>query len=262
MNLEQVLNRTIKVAEKAGNFITEQAQDFSIDVVEKKGHQDYVSYVDKEAERILVEGLRGILPDSGFIAEENTAGHHNEKYLWIIDPLDGTTNFIHGVAPFAISIALQIDGETVLGLVYELGQKELFYSCSGMPVYCNQKVVTVSKADGLKNGLIATGFHTGNFERLEQQLTVVKKIVEGSHGLRRHGSAATDLAYVAAGRFDGFFEYGLNPWDVAAGAFLVQQAGGKVSDFTGGGNYMFGKEMIAGSPKVHDDLLSLLKTKF
>jgi myo-inositol-1(or 4)-monophosphatase len=262
MNLEQVLNRTIKVAETAGSFIIEQGKDFSIDVVEKKGHQDYVSFVDKEAERILVEGLRGILPDSGFIAEENTAGHHNEKYLWIVDPLDGTTNFIHGVAPYAISIALQIDGKTALGLVYELGQKELFYSCSGMPVYCNQKVVSVSKADGLNNALIATGFHTSNFERLDQQLNVLKKIVEGSHGLRRHGSAATDLAYVAAGRFDGFFEYGLNPWDVAAGAFLVQQAGGIVSDYTGGGNYMFGKEMIAGSPKVHDDLLSLLKTKF
>ncbi|MGD9992344.1 MAG: inositol monophosphatase [Salinivirgaceae bacterium] len=262
MNLEQVLKRTIKVAETAGSFIIEQGKDFSIDVVEKKGHQDYVSFVDKEAERILVEGLRGILPDSGFIAEENTAGHQNEKHLWIVDPLDGTTNFIHGVAPYAISIALQIDGKTALGLVYELGQKELFYSCSGMPVYCNQKVVSVSKADGLKNALIATGFHTSNFERLDQQLKVLKKIVEGSHGLRRHGSAATDLAYVAAGRFDGFFEYGLNPWDVAAGAFLVQQAGGIVSDYTGGGNYMFGKEMIAGSPKVHDDLLSLLKTKF
>lgn len=261
MNLEHVLNRTIKVAETAGSFIIEQGKDFSIDVVEKKGHQDFVSFVDKEAERILVEGLRGILPDSGFIAEENTAGNNNEKHLWIIDPLDGTTNFIHGVAPYAISIALQIEGKTELGLIYELGHKEMFYSCSGMPVYCNQKEVTVSKADGIKNGLIATGFHTSNFERLDQQLSVVKNIIEGSHGLRRHGSAATDLAYVAAGRFDGFFEYGLNPWDVAAGAFLVQQAGGKVSDFSGAENYLFGKEMIAGSPKVHHDLLTLLKTK-
>jgi myo-inositol-1(or 4)-monophosphatase len=259
MEWQIILNKVIILAKETGDFILEQFADFSKDAIESKGRQDFVSYVDKEAEQKLVDGLRLILPDSGFIAEENTAGHSNEKMVWVVDPLDGTTNFIHGVAPFAISIALQEDDKTVLGLVYELGHKEMFYSCKGQAAYCNGKKLHVSSAKRLNQSLIATGFHINDYSRLDGHLKVVKAIVEGSHGLRRHGSAATDLAYVAAGRFDGYFEYGLNPWDVAAGAFLVQQAGGLVSDYTGGVNYFFGREIVAANREVHGEMLALLK---
>lgn len=254
-----VLDSVRILTENVGEFICLQQQHFSKDAIETKGRYDLVSYVDKEAEKMLVNGLVDILPNSGFIAEENTAGNSGEENIWVVDPLDGTTNFIHGVAPFAISIALQVKKETVLGVVYELGHKEMFYSCKGIPVYCNGKEIAVSKAESLSESLVATGFPINDYSRLEGHLKAVRAVVEGSHGLRRHGSAASDLAYVAAGRFDAFFEYGLSPWDVAAGAFLVQQAGGLASDYKGGTNYLFGREMLAANSRVHSEMLRLLK---
>ncbi|MBI9067715.1 MAG: inositol monophosphatase [Salinivirgaceae bacterium] len=259
MNLNEVGNSVLDLAKEVGEFIIEQGKIFTSDKIEEKGPQDFVSYVDKEAESMLVKGLKEIIPESGFIVEENSASNANEDYIWIVDPLDGTTNFIHNLAPHAISIALQKNKKTVLGVIYELGHKELFYSWDGLPVYLNTKEISVTKSTLISEGLFATGFSNSDHSRLTGHLKVVKKIIENSHGLRRHGSAATDLAYVAAGIFDGFFEYGLSVWDIAAGAYLVERAGGKVSDYSGKDNYFFGREMLAGNKQIHAELLNILK---
>jgi len=259
MDYKEITLKVLDLAKIAGTFILEQRKQFTADRIETKGKQDFVSYVDKETEKMLVDGLFKIIPDSGFIVEEKTANHSNEEFIWIVDPLDGTTNFIHGVTPFAISIALMQNNKIVVGVVYELGQKEFFYSWKEAPVYCNERVVSVSKATAISEGLISTGFHINDNSRLEGQLKTVFEIVSNSHSIRRPGSAATDLAYVAAGRFDGFFEYGLSPWDVAAGGFLVEQAGGTVSDYSGKKNYLYGREIIAGTLGVHENLLQLLQ---
>ncbi|MDA3891684.1 MAG: inositol monophosphatase family protein [Salinivirgaceae bacterium] len=261
MELNKVGKNVIELAKKIGVFISKERKNFSNSRVESKGMNDFVSYVDKEAEQMLVDGLKLILPESGFITEENTASYKDEHYVWIIDPLDGTTNFIHNLAPHAISIALQYKNETILGVVYELGLGEMFYSWKGTPVFCNKQQVKVSSAESMSDGLIATGFHTNKFERLPMQLNIVDKVVRKSHGLRRHGSAATDLAYVAAGRFAAFFEHELNVWDVAAGAFLVSQAGGVATNYNGEADYLFGREMLAGCKKVHHELLQIIKNE-
>lgn len=258
MDYNEITFSVLNAAKKAGEFILNQRVGFSRDRVEQKGPQDFVSYVDKETEKMLVLILKELIPGCGFIVEEKSASHSGEDFIWVIDPLDGTTNFIHGISPFAISIALLHKGETVIGVVYELGQQEAFYSWKGAPAYCNGNEIMVSSAGRVSEGLISTGFHISDVSRLDQQLKTVFQIVSNSHGIRRLGSAATDLAYVAAGRFDGFFEYGLSPWDVAAGAFIVQQAGGKVSDYSGGTNYFYGREIIAGTIGVHADVLKLL----
>ncbi len=258
MELNTIGNKVIKLTKKVGAFINNERKNFSISDVENKGLHDFVSYVDKQAEQKLVDGLKEIIPESGFITEEKTAGHSNEEYIWIIDPLDGTTNFIHNLTPHAISIALQHKSNTIMGVIYELGADEIFYSWQGTPVFCNQKQIRVTGAKNISHGLIATGFHINDFNRLQNHLKVVEHVVKNSHGIRRHGSAATDLAYVAAGRFDGFFEYGLSVWDVAAGAFLVKQAGGKVSDYSGGGNYLYGREIIAGNFGIFNNLLEII----
>jgi myo-inositol-1(or 4)-monophosphatase len=219
MNLQDINNQVTNLIQETGAFIRKQRENFSMNMVETKGLHDYVSYVDKESEKMLVNGLKTIIPGSGFVAEENTAGNNNEDYIWFIDPLDGTTNFIHGITPFAISVGLQHKGSMVMGFVLELGQNELFHSYLGAPVFCNNREVKVSNAAGISEGLISTGFPINKFGQLTQHLEAVREVIQKSHGVRRHGSAATDLAYVAAGRFDGYFEYGLSPWDVAAGAF-------------------------------------------
>lgn len=260
MDLNLIGTKVIELVKATGDYILEQRKTFTSESIEQKGLHDLVSYVDKEAEEQLVNELKIILPESGFIAEEQTASHNQEEYLWIIDPLDGTTNFIHGVAPFAISIALQKHNKTVLGVIYELGAKEIFYSWEGINAFCNDSQINVSNVEYINNALISTGFPINDFSRLDNHLKVVKKVVENSHGLRRHGSAATDLAFVAAGRIDGFFEYGLSIWDLAAGSYLVQKAGGKVSDYRGGDDYFFGREMCAGNKKVHTQLLEMLKS--
>lgn len=260
MNLNSIGYSVIEQVKKTGEFIIEQRKSFSVKSIEHKGLHDLVSYVDKEAELQLVNALNEILPQAGFITEEQTAGHNHEEYLWIIDPLDGTTNYIHGVAPYAISIALQQNNKTILGVIYEMGAKEIFYSWNGIDAFCNGSKINVSIVENIDNALISTGFPINDFSRLTSHLTVVKKVVENSHGLRRHGSAATDLAFVAAGRIDGFFEYGLSVWDLAAGAYLVEKAGGVVSDYKGGENFYFGRELCAGTKNVHTQLLEILKT--
>ncbi|MBO7495434.1 MAG: inositol monophosphatase [Salinivirgaceae bacterium] len=258
IDIERIEPQTIELVKEVGRFIREQRAQFDSSKIEHKGLHDYVSYVDKGSERQLVDGLSKILPGSGFIVEENTAGHSTEENIWIIDPLDGTTNFLHNVYPFAISVALQHKGELVLGIVYELGRNELFHS-AGKGAFCNGQPISASAAPDLEQSLIVTGFPISKYGRLDGHVATVKEIVLHSQGIRRTGSAASDLAYVACGRFDGYFEYGLNPWDVAGGAFIAQQAGALVSDYRGGSNYLFGGEILAASKNVYPRLLEILQ---
>jgi len=247
INLESVCKQTREIAIEVGRFIKEQQNKITSEVIESKGKHDFVTYVDKTAELKIVDALKPIIPEAGFIAEEGTETQVGEKYNWIIDPLDGTTNYIHGFSPFAVSIALKENDTIVLGVVYEISLQECFYSWEGAPAYLNGKTIQVSKADSIEASLIGTGFPYRDFKQLNSYMQLLQHLCINSQGIRRPGSAATDLAYVACGRFDAFYEYGLQAWDVAAGAFLVQQAGGQVCDFKGGTNYIFGQEIIAGN---------------
>ena len=200
--------------------------------------------MDKKAEQILVSGLSKLLPESGFIAEEGTSVKHGETYNWVIDPVDGTTNFIHGVYPFAISVALIEKEELIAGIVYEFGLDEYFYSWKGGGAWLNGNPIKVSEVSTVGQALIATGFPYTNFTYLKEFMNSMDYFMKNSHGLRRLGSAATDIAYVACGRYDGFYEYGLNPWDIAAGILLVREAGGEVSDFNGNKEPLFSGDII------------------
>ena len=262
MNLEQICNQVCNLSKEVGLFIkTERTSNNSIHV-EEKGLHDFVTHVDKTSEKKLVDRLSIILPEAGFIAEENTSTKKGEKYNWIIDPLDGTTNYIHGITPYAISIALMDNDRIVLGVVYEIGLDECFYAWETGPAYLNKKIISVSEKKDLKSSLIATGFPYYDYKRIKPFLESLGYFMVNSHGVRRLGSAATDLVYVACGRFEAFYEYGLSPWDVAAGAFIVQQAGGKVSDFKGEKNYIFGKEITASNNLVFDEFLTSIKQYF
>ena len=256
MELEQLCTKVIKIIENVGQFIREERKQFSSGNIELKGKHDFVTYVDKSAEEQLVNGLGKLLPDSGFIAEEGTSDIRGEVYNWIIDPIDGTTNFIHGSPPYAISVALMKHDEIVLGVVYEIVAKECFYSYSNAPAFLNGTKIQVSERASIADSLIATGFPYSYFERLKLFMKTLDYFFVNSHGVRRLGSAATDLAYVACGRYDAFYEYNLKPWDVAAGAFIIQQAGGVVADFSGGNNFLFGKEVVASNKMVFKEFQS------
>jgi myo-inositol-1(or 4)-monophosphatase len=259
MNLENICNQAIELIKHVGIFILEQNKVITAEKVEVKGLHNYVTYVDKTAEEKLISGLSKILPGSGFIVEEQTVDFNNEEFVWIIDPLDGTTNYIHGLAPYAISVALMQKDETLIGIVYEMNLNECFYTWKGQPSLLNGQPIHVSVAKNVKDSLIATGFPYYDYDRMAKFMNSLEFFMRNSHGMRRLGSAAADLAYVAAGRFEAFYEYSLSPWDVAAGAFLVQQAGGKVSDFKGGTNYIFGKEIIATNHHIYNEFLQVVK---
>lgn len=236
-----------ELARKVGFFIAQQSLIFERKHIESKGLNDLVSYVDKEAEKQLVEGLHKIFPEAAFITEENPDTHYlsDKEFHWIIDPLDGTTNFIHGLPVFAISIALMQRDEVVLACVYEINRKECFYASKGGGAFCNAVKLRVSEVSLLADALLATGFPYHFFEKNAQYLQILNNLMQQSQGLRRMGSAAVDLAYTACGRFEGFFEFNLKPWDVAAGSLLVQEAGGRVGTFGESTDFIFGKEIIA-----------------
>ena len=261
MNLEKLCNDVMELARSTGDFILEERKKFSNNF-EAKGKQNFVTHVDTASEQRLVEGLSRLLPGSGFIAEEGTAGNSGEEYRWIIDPIDGTTNFIHGLPPFAISIALARADKIILGVVYELGLKEMFYAWEGSEAFLNGREIRVTQTDSVASSLIATGFPYTYFERLDPFMDSVRYFMENSHGLRRLGSAATDLVYVACGRFEAFYEYGLNPWDVAAGTFIIQQAGGLACDFEGGTDWLYSGTIIASNSAMHDEFKQLIHQIF
>jgi myo-inositol-1(or 4)-monophosphatase len=230
--------------------------------VEEKGLHDLVSYVDKEAEKRLVTALSEIVPAAGFIAEENPHLKRSSKMNWIVDPLDGTTNFVHGVPLYSVSIALIDENELVSGVVYEINHDECFYAWKDGTAFLNDKPLKVSPAKKLEQSLVATGFPYHDYSLMKPYLKLFDDLMRSTRGIRRLGSAAVDLAYVACGRFELFYEYGLNPWDVAAGAFIVQQAGGQITDFRRGDNYVFGGQIVASNRTTHEELMKKIEQHF
>lgn len=262
MELKNLTLQVCDLAREVGAFILAERATFSQHDVETKSKNSLVSYVDKKAEEMIVAKLSTLLPEAGVLAEEGTTDKEGETFRWIIDPLDGTTNFIHAVPCFSVSIALLEDDELILGVVYEVNHNECFYAWKNGGAWLNGSAISVSANNKLENALVATGFPYHDYERLPQYIDLLQFFMHNTRGVRRIGSAAVDLAYVAAGRFGGFYEYGLNPWDVAAGALIVQEAGGKVCDFRGGNDYLFGDDIVATSNSLHPEFLGAVRKCF
>ncbi len=258
MRLKEITEKVVEISNEAGSVIRNNMGKLSDNQISVKGLNDYVTEIDKASEKIIVEKLSLLLPEAGFIAEEGTSNKIGEEYNWIIDPLDGTTNFIHGIYPCAVSIALEYKTEIVLGVVYEVGLDECFYAWKDGGAYLNKKPIKVSNEKSLKNSLIATGFPYHEYKNIDRYIDLLKYFTINSKGIRRLGSAATDMAYVACGRLDAFYEYDLKPYDVAAGSIIVSEAVGKNSDFSGTGNYIYGKEIACANKNIFDDFLKII----
>ncbi len=259
--MHPMINTAVKAARKAAAIINRASFDLDQVVVSRKGHNDFVSEVDKAAETAIIDVLKQAYPGHAILAEESGASsnlHDENENVWIIDPLDGTTNFLHGFPQYSVSIALRHRGQITQAVVYDPTRNELFTASKGEGAFLNNKRIRVAKRDKLADALIGTGFPYSDLSGLDEYLKMFKIMTEKSAGLRRPGSAALDLAYVAAGRLDGFFEKKLKPWDMAAGALLVSEAGGIIADFTGESGYMDKGDVIAASPKVFVQMLSLL----
>lgn len=254
MNLGLLTAQVIDLSRTVAGFIRAESARFTEESVESKSLNNLVSYVDKGAEQRFVDGLSGLLPDAGFIAEEGT-GVRGPELNWVIDPLDGTTNFIHGIPCYCTSVALMRGNEVLLGVVLEVTRDECFSAWKGGGARLNGTSIRVSNRRALAESLLATGFPYDDFGREAQYMDLLRALMHNSRGIRRLGSAAADLAYVACGRFEAFYEYGLNPWDVAAGALLVSEAGGKVTDFRAGADFVFGEEIVASNGAIHAELI-------
>ncbi len=259
MNRERIVYHVVEVAKRVGAFIRDERKSFSYEKVEfKKSKSNLVSYVDRGAEQRILEGIQSLIPEAGYITEEEQTNQEKKEYTWIIDPLDGTTNFVHGIPNYCVSIGLMYEKEIILGVVYEVVNSECFYAWKGGGAYLNHQPIRVSKATEVSEVVLATGFPYHNFEKLEEYFKILNQLMKNTQGLRRMGSAAADMAYVACGRYGGFFEYNLNSYDIAAGIVLVQEAGGTVTDFKGGTDYLFGKELVAGG-NIQPELLKTIK---
>lgn len=262
MQLETVKDQLVEIVKEAGNFIREERRAFTPDKIEFKGLNDMVSYVDKGAEQLIVSALEKVLPGAGFITEEKTINRTGERYNWIIDPLDGTTNFIHGLPVYSVSVALQEYDELILGVVYEVNQDECFYAWKGAPAFLNGDEIRTSGTPNLDKCLLATGFPYYDFQKQPAYIDLFTELMRSCHGLRRLGSAAVDLAYTACGRFDGYYEYNLNAWDIAAGVLILRQAGGDVVNFKGGTEVMNTRELLATNGQVTAEALRIIQKHF
>jgi myo-inositol-1(or 4)-monophosphatase len=263
MDLSNLCTQTLTLVQEVAVFIAKELGQ--VEEIEVKAEQfnNLVSYVDKSSEQKLIEGLSRLLPEAVFLAEENTRAQASGDWRWIIDPLDGTTNFLHQLPCFAISVGLEHQGEMVLGVVHEISRSESFYAWKNGGAYLNGKRIQVSQRAGLREALIATGFPYHDFTRLEAYQKTNEHLMRHTRGIRRWGAAAVDLAYVACGRYDLFFEYHLQPWDVAAGGLLVLEAGGRVQDFQGMQEKCWtGAEMLAGAPQVLKEVEVLFQQNF
>lgn len=261
MIIPPMLNTAIKAARRGASVISRASFDLSVLKVSKKQHNDFVTEVDQAAEEAIIDVLKKAYPDHAILAEESGASanlHDDNENVWIIDPLDGTTNFIHGFPQYCISIALQQRGQITQAVVYDPTRNDLFTASKGAGAYLNEKRIRVSKRDKIADALIGTGFPFRDTKGLDEYVKMFRIMTENCAGLRRPGAAALDLAYVAAGRLDGFFEKGLKPWDIAAGSLLVTEAGGIVGTFDGEADYLYKGDIIAGNPKVFSQQVNLL----
>jgi myo-inositol-1(or 4)-monophosphatase len=258
--LHPMLNTAIKAARSAGAIINRASLDLDLLKITTKSANDFVTEVDHKAEAVIIETLLGAYPGHGILAEESgrTHGAKDSEFVWIIDPLDGTTNFIHGFPVYSVSIALAFRGQVQQAVVYDPTRNDLFYASKGRGAFLNDRRLRVSKRIRLADSLVGTGFPFRKGDNFKRYLQMMEAIMPACAGLRRPGSAALDLCYVAAGYTDGFFETGLSPWDIAAGALLVTEAGGLIGNFTGDADYLYQREVVAGSPKVYGQLVGLL----
>lgn len=259
-NLHPMINVAVKAARAAGNIINRAALDIEAVRVSQKKANDFVTEVDHAAEAAIIETLLTAYPGHGIWAEESGREHgaQDSEYVWIIDPLDGTTNFIHGLPVYCVSIALAVKGKVEQAVVYDPTRNDLFTATKGRGAYLNDRRIRVSKRTELKQSLISTGFPFRPGDNFNNYLQMMGEVMQRTTGLRRPGSAALDLAYVAAGRTEGFFELGLQPWDVAAGSLLVTEAGGLVGNFTGEADFLEQHELVAGTPRVYGQLVGIL----
>jgi len=259
--MHPMLNTAVKAARKAAAIINRASLDLDLVRVSTKGARDFVTEVDRAAESVIIETLSTAYPQHAFLAEESGASHagREAEYTWIIDPLDGTTNFIHGFPQYAVSIGLRHRGQLTQAVVYDPTRNELFTASRGRGAFLNERRIRVSRRAHLRESLIGTGFPFRSLEHLDEYVRMFKRITEETAGIRRPGAAALDLAYVAAGRLDGFWEFGLSPWDMAAGTLMIIEAGGMVSDFDGEDNFLFTGNVVCGAPKIHEQLLTLVQ---
>lgn len=258
--LRRIRREVSDLARRTGRHIWALRQREGVKI-EEKGRHDFVTQMDKLSERLLVEELSQIVPEAGFIAEERTRTDRGAHLDWIVDPIDGTTNFIHAHPPFAISIALMEDGVVTVGVVYEMSRDELFSAALGEGATLNGEPIKVSTTS-LDSALVATGFPYSEFSLIDKYMAALTDVMKETAGVRRMGSAATDMAYVACGRYEAFFEYDLKPYDVAAGCLLVTEAGGRLSDFKDGGDYIFGRQMVATNAACAESFRQLILPKF
>jgi myo-inositol-1(or 4)-monophosphatase len=260
--MHPMLNTAVKAARRAASIINRASFDVDRVTVTEKGHKDFVTEVDQAAEQAIIEVLTTAYPGHAVLGEESgpSANLHDEnENVWIIDPLDGTTNFIHGFPQYCVSIALQQRGQITQAVIYDPTRNELFTASKGAGAFLNEKRIRVTKRDKIGDALIGTGFmYRNDKDGLEKYMQTFRVMTENSAGLRRAGAAALDLAYVACGRLDGFFEKGLKPWDAAAGSLLVTEAGGIVGTYAGESDYLYKGDVIAGTPKVFGQMINLM----
>lgn len=251
-----------RAARKAGDYIVRHIDRLDSVRVGRKEQNDFVTEVDQAAERIIVEEILRAYPDHAVLGEEFGEQNNEDgdkEYMWIIDPLDGTTNFIHGFPVFAVSIALQQNGRTIAAVIYDPSRDELFTAARGKGAFLDRRRIRATSHPALKHALIGTGFPFRKGQDVDKYLAMFRAVMEKTSGIRRPGSAALDLAWLAAGRVDGFWEMGLKPWDIAAGCLIIEEAGGMVTDFAGDGNYLESGDVVAGGMKVHSALLQELR---
>lgn len=256
------LDTAIRAAKIAGEIILSNLGKISKDDIRLKQASDFVTYVDKESEAAIIKTIKEIFPAHNFLAEESSKETGSEGYRWIIDPLDGTTNFIHQYPMFSVSIALEYKKEILAGVVFEPLKNDLFFAEKGKGAFLNEQPIKVSVVTDSMDSLIATGFPFRTKEIIDIYLKLFRNILFKVSDLRRAGSAALDLAYLAAGRCEGFFEIGLSAWDIAAGSLLIQEAGGIVTDFGGGKDYLQTGNIVAGNAAIHGDILREVKGIF
>ncbi len=254
MDINGLCSEVKALARSVGEYLVAEQAELKRKDVEMKGTRDYVTYVDKTAEEMLVKGLQALLPDSGFLTEEGTVEYVEKAYTWIIDPLDGTSNYVHGDTTYSVSIALTRGSETILGVVHDPVVNQMYWATEGGKAYLNDEQLSVSRHASIENGYIGFGIPYSLNEQGEQILQrALKQFQKASFRIK--GSAALDLCYVAAGVTDAFFHSGLSPWDVAAGSFILIQAGGTCTDFSGGDRFVFAREMVASNGKIHEEIM-------
>ncbi len=256
--MHPMLSIAVKAARRAGGLITRASQDVGAIKVRTKMLNDFVSEVDHAAERTIIETLLDAYPDHGILAEESGTQRSDAEYQWIIDPLDGTTNFLHGLPQYAISIALTQRGQLTQAVVYDPNRNDLFTATKGGGAFRNDRRIRVSTRTRLQEAIIGTGFPFRDFTHLDAYLGMFRDMLQKTSGVRRPGSASLDLSYVAAGWYDGFWELGLSPWDIAAGALIVQEAGGLVGDLEGNQKWLESGNIVAGNPKIFGQIIQVM----